>query len=371
MKNYVCLVFAVFVLVVPALAQTTNPNYEVTFLSEPPLGKAGWDRPRSVAADGNGLVYVLRPSDPPFSTEPQTPVIVFMKNYVCLVFAVFVLVVPALAQTTNPNYEVTFLSEPPLGKAGWDRPRSVAADGNGLVYVLRPSDAHSIDIDHEGFLWITDKDMHMVYKYTTDGQRLMALGKRGIAGDSQSRDAFNGPADVAIAPNGDFFVADGQYGSRVVHFSKDGEFIKVIGGTKGSGPGEFDMPHAIALDSQGRLLVADEQPTSDKPRIQVFDQDGTFIEQWADIGLNLPTGLAVGPDGTVYVGDSRGNAIHVIRDGEVVEVIGSLQGRPHGITIDPETGVLYFADPPTDIRLDGTQDDLPPAGFVKQVIPKH
>ena len=79
MKNYVCLVFAVFVLVVPALAQTTNPNYEVTFLSEPPLGKAGWDRPRSVAADGNGLVYVLRPSDPPFSTEPQTPVIVFNR----------------------------------------------------------------------------------------------------------------------------------------------------------------------------------------------------------------------------------------------------------------------------------------------------
>jgi peptidylamidoglycolate lyase len=325
MKNYVCLVFAVFVLVVPTLAQTTNPNYEVTFLSEPPLGKAGWDRPRSVAADGNGLVYVLRPSDPPFSTEPQTPVIVFNRA----------------GEVVN----------------SW---------GDGLF-----PDAHSIDIDHEGFLWITDKDMHMVYKYTTDGQRLMALGKRGIAGDSQSRDAFNGPTDVAIAPNGDFFVADGQYGSRVVHFSKDGEFIKVIGGTKGSGPGEFDVPHAIALDSQGRLLVADEQPTSDKPRIQVFDQDGTFIEQWADIGLHLPTGLAVGPDGTVYVGDSRGNAIHVIRDGEFVEVIGSLQGRPHGITIDPETGVLYFADPPTDIRINGPEDELPPAGFVKQVIPKH
>ena len=325
MKKHVSMIFAVFVMVIPASAQTTNPNYEVTFLSEPPFGKAGWDRPRSVAADGNGLIYVLRPSDPPFSTEPQTPVIVFNRA----------------GEVVN----------------SW---------GDGLF-----PDAHSIDIDHEGFLWITDKDMHMVYKYTTDGQRLMALGKRGIAGDSQSRDAFNGPADVAIAPNGDFFVADGQYGSRVVHFSKDGEFIKVIGGTKGSGPGEFDMPHAIALDSQGRLLVADEQPTSGKPRIQVFDQDGTFIEQWADIGLALPTGLAVGPDGTVYVGDSRGNAIHVIRDGEVVEVIGSLQGRPHGITIDPETGVLYFADPPTDIRLDGTQDDLPPAGFVKQVIPKH
>ena len=72
-------------------------------------------------------------------------------------------------------------------------------------------------------------------------------------------------------------------------YSKDGKFIKIIGGTKGSGPGQFDVPHAIALDMKGRLLVVDEQPTAKKPRVQIFDQNGTFIEEWANIGLKQPT----------------------------------------------------------------------------------
>src|SRR5256885_14455059 len=99
------------------------------------------------------------------------------------------------------------------------------------------------------------------------GKQLMALGKKGVAGDNNSMDLFNGASDIAIAPNGDFFVSDGQGGnSRVVKFSKDGKFIKAWG-TKGSEHGQFDVPHALATDSKWRLLVVDEQPKAKKPRI--------------------------------------------------------------------------------------------------------
>ena len=156
--------------------------------------------------------------------------------------------------------------------------------GDGLF-----PDAHSIDLDREGYLWLTDRDAHMVYKYTRDGKQLMTLGKKGVAGDNKSTDAFNGPADVAVAANGDIFVADGHFNSRIVHFSKDGTFINIIGGTKGPGPGQLDVPHALVIDSKGRLIVADEQPAAHNARIQIFDQNGKFIEQWTNIGLEQPT----------------------------------------------------------------------------------
>src|SRR5438093_3691507 len=206
-----------------------------------------------------------------------------MKNYVSLVLVVLALGVFALAQTSNSKYEVTLFGAPPVGQNVWNLPRSVAADGKGTIYLLRASDppvlifnregklqktwgnglfreAHSIDLDREGFLWITDRADNMVFKFTVDGKQLLALGKKGVAGDNNATDLFNGASDIAIAPNGDFFVSDGQGGnSRVVKFSKDGKFIKAWG-TKGSEPGQFDLTHAMAVDSKGRLLVVDEKP---------------------------------------------------------------------------------------------------------------
>src|SRR5437870_9237937 len=226
--------------------------------------------------------------------------------------------------------------------------------GDGLF-----PDAHSIDLDREGNLWLTDRDAHMVYKYTRDGKQLMMLGKKGVAGDNKSTDAFNGPADVAVAATGDIFVADGHFNSRIVHFSKDGKFINIIGGTKGPGPGQLDVPHALVIDSKGRLIVADEQPAAHNARIQIFDQSGKFIEQWTNIGLEQPTGLAIAPDDTVYVGDTDGNSITILKNGKVVDVIGFLQARPHNIAIDPATGVLYLADPPTPMMAGGIFNAAP------------
>src|SRR5207244_12817857 len=100
--------------------------------------------------------------------------------------------------------------------------------------------AHGIRVDRNGFLWLTDGRAHdakgqQVFKYTREGKLLMTLGTAGKSGEGP--DAFNGPTDVAVAPNGDVFVADGHVNSRIVKFSKDGKFIKTWG-KKGSGPGE-------------------------------------------------------------------------------------------------------------------------------------
>jgi DNA-binding beta-propeller fold protein YncE len=245
--------------------------------------------------------------------------------------------------------------------------------------------AHSIDIDRDGFVWLSDRFNHQVFKYTMDGKLLMTLGKKRVAGDNSSTDLFNGPADVAIGRNGDIFVADGHINSRIVKFTKDGKFIKIIGGTKGSAPGQFNVPHAIAIDSRGRLLVSDQQREERNSRIQIFDRDGNFIEQWK-ITPGWPTALAIGPDDTVYIGDIDANTISLWKDGKMLDVIGSLQAGPHSIAIDPATGVLYLTDPVWQERLPAsfnspvkrvlhpiTQDagDAIDGGIVKQVVPKR
>jgi len=320
-----------------------------------------------------------------------------VKKYLYSFLLAFAFDATVLGQTSNSNYEVTIFGAPPAGQTVWNLPRSVAVDGKGTIILLRASDppvliynrdgklqkswgnglfkeAHSVDLDREGFLWITDRADNMVYKFTIDGKQLMALGKKGVAGDNNSMDLFNGASDIAIASNGDFFVSDGQGGnSRVVKFSKDGKFIKAWG-TKGSEHGQFDVPHALALDSKGRLLVVDEQPKAKKPRIQIFDQNGMFIEEWANIGLKQPTGLAIAADDTVYLGDMDGNSIVIVKNGKVQDVIGTLQSRPHSVALDPATGIIYFADPITPLYA-GTEAiaagvNRAPGGFFKQIIRK-
>jgi sugar lactone lactonase YvrE len=316
-----------------------------------------------------------------------------MKKYVWIITC-FALATVSVAQTTNRKYEVTFFGAPPAGQDVWNLPRSVAADGKGSILVFRASeppvlifnragelqktwgdglfpDAHSIDFDHEGFLWLTDRNAHMVYKFTMDGRQLLAIGKKGVAGDNKSTDAFNGPSDVAVAANGDFFVSDGYFNSRIVHFSKDGKFIKIIGGVKGSAPGQFDLPHALAIDSRGRLLVLDRQIEARQARVQVLDQNGRFIEQWTDIGGMRPAGIAIAKDDTVYIADTDANSITILKDGKRIDLIGQMQARPHNIALDPGTGVLYLVDPVTPILAGGNASSPDaPGGLVKQIIRK-
>ena len=164
---------------------------------------------------------------------------------------------------------------------------------------------HGISVDPDGNIWVTDGQGrdgkgHQVFKFSPDGKVLMTLGKAGVAGDGP--DTFNQPDDVAIAPNGDIFVSDGHTpgmgNARVMKFSKDGKFIKQWG-KHGSGPGEFEVPHALAFDSRGRLFVGDRANN----RIQIFDQDGNFIDQWKQ--FSRPSGVYIDKNDILYVTDSE------------------------------------------------------------------
>ena len=156
--------------------------------------------------------------------------------------------------------------------------------------------AHSLHFDRDGNLWAVDGDGrdgkgNHVYKIDpSDGHVLLTLPEM-----------FNRPADVVTSANGDVFVADGHVNSRVVKFSRDGRLL-MSWGTKGSGPGELNTPHSIAIDSKGRVLVGDRGNN----RIEIFDQSGRYLDQWKQFGR--PTGLFVAPDDMLYVADDESNA---------------------------------------------------------------
>ncbi len=158
---------------------------------------------------------------------------------------------------------------------------------------------HGLAVDQQGFIWVTDGAAQegkgeQVFKLTPEGKVVMTLGTAGIRGESET--TFDGPTDVAIAPNGDIFVSDGYENNRVVKFSKDGKFIKAWG-KQGSGPGEFNVPYTLDFDSRGRLFVGDRFNS----RIQIFDQDGNYLEEWKQFGR--PSGIFITPDDTILVAD--------------------------------------------------------------------
>lgn len=135
--------------------------------------------------------------------------------------------------------------------------------------------AHHIKIGPDGNVWLADIGHHQVMKFTPEGKLLFALGTKDAAGEDE--DHFNQPTDMAITPAGDIFVTDGYGNNRVVHFDKNGRYVKSWG-KLGVAPGEFSLPHAIAVDSKGRLYVADRNNV----RIQVFDQSGKLLDVWND-----------------------------------------------------------------------------------------
>lgn len=194
--------------------------------------------------------------------------------------------------------------------------------------------AHSVTVDARGDLWITDSAAHTVQKFSADGRLLTTLGKKGVAGDNASQDLFNQPNHVAVAPNGDVYVSDGYGNSRVVQFSGEGRFVRIIGGVKGSEPGQLQLPHGVALDSKGRILVND----SDNKRVSVFDKDGRLVETWPYASRG---GIAVAADDTVYVSDVNANAVTISKNGTLVSTV-NVGGRAHGMGIDID-GSIYVS----------------------------
>jgi peptidylamidoglycolate lyase len=193
--------------------------------------------------------------------------------------------------------------------------------------------AHSVTIDTQGFLWVTDSAAHVVQKFSPDGRVLMTLGKKGVAGDNTSRDLFNQPNHVALAPTGDIYVSDGYVNARVVHFTRDGQFVRIIAGVKGSQPGQLQLPHGVALDSRGRILIND----SDNKRVSIFDKDGRFLETWPYPSRG---GIAVAADDTVYVSDVNAGIVNVVKNGKLIA--SAAADRAHGMVIDTD-GSIYVS----------------------------
>jgi len=215
--------------------------------------------------------------------------------------------------------------------------RLVASIGTGMFNF-----PHGLYVDRDDNIWVTDgrgknKKGNTAVKLSPDGKVLMTLGEPGVAGDGPNQ--FNAPSDVIVAPNGDIFVADGhgdKTNARIVKFDKNGKFIKTWG-KEGKAPGEFDVPHNLAMDSAGRLFVADRANS----RIQIFDQDGNFIAEWKQFGR--PSGLWIDKNDTLYVADSQstdkvnpgfkqGIRVGSAKDGKVTafieesKLLGSLEG---------------------------------------------
>jgi len=212
---------------------------------------------------------------------------------------------------------------------------------------------HGIHVDGSGNVWVTDargKDGrgHQVFKFSPEGKRLLSLGKAGVTGDGP--DTFNQPSDIAVGANGDIFVADGHDESsnaRIVKFSKDGTFIKAWG-KHGSAAGEFEVPHGLAFDSRGRLFVADRGNN----RIQIFDQDGRFLEEWKQ--FSRPSGIYIDRNDVLYVADSesnrktnpgwkRGIRIGSARDGKVTAFIPDPEPDPEQVITSAAEGVAADA----------------------------
>ena len=167
----------------------------------------------------------------------------------------------------------------------------VAQWGQGLFRT-----PHGITVDHDNNIWLTERELHQVYKFSHDGKLLLTLGEKGVPGADGLH--FGGPSGVAVAADGSIYVSDGYDNSRVVKFSATGEFL-FDWGKKGSGPGEFNLVHAVALGAQGRVYIADRG----NARIQVFTSEGKFLAEWKSEALGRPWALATGADGFLYVVD--------------------------------------------------------------------
>ena len=163
---------------------------------------------------------------------------------------------------------------------------------------------HGIAVDKDNNVYVADAAGKngrgdVVVKFSPEGKVLMTLGHPGMPGDAPGY--FDRPSAVAVAPDGTIFVADGHGGdsnARIVKLAPDGKVVK-IWGKKGSGPGEFNEPHGIALDSAGRVFVADRSNS----RIQIFDQDSNFIAEWKQFGR--PSAVFIDKNDMLYVADSQ------------------------------------------------------------------
>jgi sugar lactone lactonase YvrE len=247
--------------------------------------------------------------------------------------------------------------------AGWKfgRVSATAVDSSGNVYVVQRGKhadpllvfdskgkylrswgkeifvtPHGLRIDKNDNVFVTDIGSHQVMKFTKEGKLLLTLGTKGVAGTDEK--TFNKPTDIGFASNGDFYVTDGYGNSRVVRFSPAGKYL-MTWGKPGRGPGEFQVPHAIVVDSKGQLYVSDRENN----RIQIFDGNGKFLRQWTHLGATQ--GMVMKPGDDLWILSHRDNIENLTYDtlaGRIMhidiqtgKILGAMESPGHWLAAGP------------------------------------
>jgi DNA-binding beta-propeller fold protein YncE len=189
-------------------------------------------------------------------------------------------------------------------------------------------------VDPDGHVWATDTGLHVVMEFTGDGKLLRTFGAKGKPG--ATHDSFNRPTDIAFLPNGDFLVSDGYGNSRVVKFSRDGKYL-LEWGRRGKGPGEFNTPHSVRVDSHQNVYVSDRENN----RIQIFDSNGKFLRQWTHLGATQ--GMDISPQDELWIVTHRNNQENLSYDtlaGRIMRVdtatgriLGSMESPGHWLSL--------------------------------------
>lgn len=240
--------------------------------------------------------------------------------------------VPNVSIDQEGNIYAFHRSTPPILKFSPDG-ELIHSWGSDLI-----ATPHGFRVAPDGSIWATDYNRsngHKVFKFDTDGNLLMSFGIKGVTGITQT--TFNGPTDVAVAENGDVFVADGHWNNRIVKFNAKGHYL-MEWGVYGSEPGQFSLPHSIVIDKRGRVLVGDRG----NERIQIFDQEGQYLDQWDQFGW--PSGLFIDDNDTLFVADYQDKRGVTYGSADTGEVHGFISGsEPEGITVDA-AGNVYTGE---------------------------
>ena len=303
---------------------------------------------------------------------------------IAVVLAFSLVGIPAVAQRpsdpallipqTAPELDYVAVAEPlsfPAGTTLAGAAAAVAFDSKGHLFVLTRGNpslfefdnngkfirafgeglftrSHGLRIDKDGNIWATDVGAHTVMKLDAQGKVLMTLGTKGQRGEwNESSRLFYEPNDIAIAINGDIFVAQGHTPGangdpRVLKFDKNGNFIKSWGG-KGKEPGKFDVAHGLAFDAKGQLWVTDRE----NQRIQIFNTDGKFIKELKYAGL--PCSIDIGSQNIYMVNGFAGQVLKLDPEGKVLAATGKAGkgvgefGEAHVVAVSPK-GDIYVAD---------------------------
>lgn len=210
---------------------------------------------------------------------------------------------------------------------------------------------HGLRIDRGDNVWVTDRALEQVFKFTHDGKLLLTIGTERVAGTDGTH--FDKPTDIAFGADGSIYVSDGYGNNRVAKFSAEGKFL-FDWGKKGAGPGEFDLPHGNAIDASGLVYVADRSSA----RIEVFDANGKLLRIFKSEELGRPWAVTIGPDNSIYVVDGgdlkpnppdRGRILKLDLNGKILAKwsrFGNYDGQiywGHDIAVGKD-GAVYVGD---------------------------